>query len=60
MSKIGLYLCECGPNIAEAIDLDKIAEEIKKDGKVAGIERHKLLCSNDGKNFLAESIKKNE
>ena len=31
MVKIGLYLCECGPNIAEVIDLDKIAEQIKKD-----------------------------
>ena len=60
MVKIGLYLCECGPNIAEAIDLDKIAEQIKKDNKVAGIEQHKLLCSEDGKKFLAESIKKNE
>jgi heterodisulfide reductase subunit A len=60
MTKIGLYLCECGPNIANAINLDEIAEQIKKDGKVAGIERHKLLCSDDGKKFLAETIKKNE
>jgi heterodisulfide reductase subunit A len=60
MAKIGLYLCECGPNIAEAINLDEITEAVKKDNKVAGIERHKLLCSNDGKNFLAETIKKNK
>lgn len=60
MVKIGLYLCECGPNIAEALDLDKITEEIKKDNKITGIERHKLLCSEDGKKFLAESIVKNE
>lgn len=59
MAKIGLYLCECGPNIAQAIDLDEITEAIKKDNKVAGIERHKLLCSDDGKKFLAESIKRN-
>lgn len=60
MVKIGLYLCECGPNIAEVVDLDKIAAEIKKDNKVAGIERHKLLCSEDGKKFLVDTIKKNE
>lgn len=57
MAKIGLYLCECGPNIAEAIDLDRVKVEIEKDGKVAGIERYKLLCSEDGKRFVAESIK---
>mgnify|MGYP001070575699 CR=1 FL=1 len=60
MVKIGLYLCECGPNIAETINLDKISEQIKKDNKVAGIEQHKLLCSEDGKKFLVETIKKNE
>ena len=57
MDKVGLYLCGCGPNIADAVDLDRIAEQIKKDGKVAGVERHKLLCSEDGKRFLAETIK---
>ncbi len=60
MAKIGLYLCECGPNIVEAIDLDSIAQSIDGDKTVAGIERHKLLCSEAGKKFLSESIKKNE
>ncbi len=59
MTKVGLFLCECGPNIAEAVDLDKVTEVIKGDKKVALIERHRLLCSEDGKKFLAESIKKN-
>jgi heterodisulfide reductase subunit A len=60
MGKIGLFLCECGPNIAEAIDLDHITESISKDNTVFKIERHKLLCSEDGKKFFAESLKKNE
>jgi heterodisulfide reductase subunit A len=57
MSKTGLYLCECGPNIAEAMDLDRVRAEIERDGLVAGVERFKLLCSEDGKKFLAESIR---
>lgn len=60
MAKIGLYLCECGPNIAEAIDLNHIAEVITQDNTVVKIERHRLLCSDDGKKFLAESLKANE
>ena len=56
MVKIGLYLCECGPNILDAIDLDHISEEITKDDTVATIERHKLLCSVDGKKFLKQSL----
>lgn len=60
MSKIGLYLCKCGPNIADAIDLEHIAQVIEKDKGVASIETHNLLCSEDGKKFLVESIKNNE
>jgi heterodisulfide reductase subunit A len=60
VSKIGLYLCKCGPNIAEAIDLESIAQSIDQDKSIAKIETHNLLCSVDGKKFLAESIKNNE
>lgn len=59
MGKIGVFLCECGPNIAEAIDLNRIAEAINNDNTVVKIERHKLLCSEDGKKILAESLKTN-
>ena len=60
MSKIGLFLCKCGPNIADAIDLEYITQAIDKDKSVASIETHNLLCSTDGKKFLAQSIKNNE
>ncbi len=58
MAKIGLYLCECGPNIKEAIDLDRIGAAIESEGRVFAIERHRLLCSEEGKKFLVETIKK--
>ncbi len=57
MAKIGLYLCGCGPNVSDAIDLDRIAAAVEADGTVAGVERHKLLCSEDGRKFLAETIR---
>ncbi|MBN2619543.1 CoB--CoM heterodisulfide reductase iron-sulfur subunit A family protein [candidate division WOR-3 bacterium] len=60
MGRIGLFLCECGPNIAEAIDLDHIAQAIEKDAAVSKIERHKLLCSEEGKKFLATSLAANK
>jgi len=56
--KIGVYVCECGPNIAEKIDIDKVIDEISSNEDVAVIERFKLLCSADGKKFLEEEIKK--
>jgi heterodisulfide reductase subunit A len=57
--KIGVYVCECGPNIADKVDIDKVVEVISSLPEAYVVERHKLLCSADGKNFLKESIEKN-
>ncbi len=56
--KIGVYICECGPNIAEKVDIDKVIDAISPIEDVAFAEKFKLLCSVDGKKFLEEQIKK--
>jgi len=60
--KIGVYVCECGPNIADKVDIDKIIETVVTTNNTENVEiigeRHKLLCSVDGKVFLEEEIKK--
>jgi len=58
--KIGVYICECGPNIAEKIDIDEVIESVSSLDDVAVVERYKLLCSEDGKKFLVEQIKKSD
>jgi heterodisulfide reductase subunit A len=61
MSKeIGVYICECGPNIKDRIDIDQAIEEISSQDEVKYVKRFPLLCSNDGKKFLEEEIKKEE
>ncbi|MCK4667190.1 CoB--CoM heterodisulfide reductase iron-sulfur subunit A family protein [Candidatus Dependentiae bacterium] len=57
--RIGIFLCECGPNIAEKIDLDKVKEALEHLPNVVIVARHKLFCSLQGKEFLKESIKEN-
>ena len=56
--KIGVYICECGPNIAEKVDIDKVIKAVSSVDNVAVVEKYKLLCSGDGKKFLEEQIKK--
>ena len=56
--RIGVYICECGPNIAEKVDIDKVIDAISSIDGVAVAEKYKLLCSADGKKFLEEQIKK--
>ncbi|MBN2244440.1 MAG: CoB--CoM heterodisulfide reductase iron-sulfur subunit A family protein [Candidatus Aminicenantes bacterium] len=55
--RIGVYVCECGPNIPDRIDIDKVLEEISSIDNVAVAKRFGLLCSNDGKKYLEEEIK---
>ncbi len=61
--KIGIYICECGPNISSKVDIDRIIEEISalKDfqDKELIVKRHKLLCSVAGKAYLEEEIRSN-
>jgi len=56
--KIGVYVCECGPNISEKIDISKVIDAVSSGEDVVVVERFKLLCSADGKKFLEEQIKK--
>jgi len=58
--KIGVYICECGPNIKERIDIDKIIEEISSLENVKTAKKYSLLCSNEGKKYLEDEIKKEE
>ncbi len=62
--KIGVYVCECGPNIADKVDIDKIIETVVAANNSENVEiigdRHKLLCSAAGKVFLEEEIKNKE
>jgi len=58
--RIGVYVCECGANIAERVDIDKVIATVSplKDVEIA--ERHKLLCSEGGKEFLKQSIEEHD
>jgi len=55
--KIGVYVCKCGPNIGDRIDVDTIVEDIKGIEDVTTAKWHNLLCSEDGLKFLKEEIK---
>jgi len=56
--KIGVYICECGPNISEKIDIDKVIDAVSKLDGVSVAKRYKLLCSEEGKKYLLDEIKK--
>jgi len=54
--KIGVYVCECGTNIADNVDIDKVMERVAPLPDVALVEKYRLLCSEAGKEYLRQSI----
>jgi len=57
--RIGVYVCECGTNIAEKVDIDRVIAAVSPSKDVVLAERYKLLCSGEGKEFLRKSIQEN-
>jgi heterodisulfide reductase subunit A len=54
--RIGVYVCECGTNIAEKVDVDRVVAAVSNLKDVVVAEKYKLLCSGDGQEFIRQSI----
>jgi heterodisulfide reductase subunit A len=55
--KIGVYICQCGTNIAGKVDVAKIAEEIGEEkGDIAVCRYYKYMCSEPGQKMIREDI----
>jgi heterodisulfide reductase subunit A len=62
-AKIGVYVCECGPNIGQSIDIPRVLETVPAVESREGVEivskSFGLLCSGDGKEYLKKEIAEN-
>jgi len=53
--KIGVYVCECGPNIKDAMDLETVVKFAQDLEGVVFAKTFRTLCSEDGKNLITLS-----
>jgi len=58
--RIGLYVCECGPNIKEAIHMDDVLKYARGLEDVVLAKPFRLLCSQEGKALLEKDIKEHK
>lgn len=58
MSRIGVFVCHCGHNIAGTVDVARVVEEIQQNGDVAFAIDYKYMCSDPGQQLIRESIEK--
>jgi len=60
MAKIGVFVCWCGSNIAETVDVKRAAETIAKiPGVVYSID-YKYMCSDPGQDMVKNAIKEHK
>jgi heterodisulfide reductase subunit A len=55
--KIGVYICQCGINIASTVDVEKVAEEAMSFPDVAVSRYYKYMCSDPGQDLIRKDIK---
>ena len=57
MKRIGVFVCHCGVNIKDTVEVEKITEDLKSHPDIEHIENYMFMCSEPGQNILKDAIK---
>jgi heterodisulfide reductase subunit A len=55
--KIGVYVCDCGANIAATVDVPQVVEFAKGLSGVTIAREYKFVCSDPGQDIIKKDIK---
>lgn len=58
--RIGVYVCHCGGNISDYVDVKKVTEEIAKEANVVVAKDVMFACSDSSQNEMIEDVKANK
>jgi heterodisulfide reductase subunit A len=56
--RIGIFVCECGGNIGDVVDVKSVVDTVKNWPDVAVAKYHKYLCSKPAQELILDSVKK--
>jgi len=54
--RTGVYICWCGTNISKVVDVDRVAEEMKKLPNIVISKNYKYMCSDPGQDMIVKDI----
>jgi len=57
MSRIGVFICHCGENIARTVDCARVAESAGKLPGVVHAEDYRYMCSDPGQRLIQDAIR---
>jgi heterodisulfide reductase subunit A len=60
MSRIGVFVCHCGHNIAGTVDVERVAGEIQRHPDVTYATHYRYMCSEPGQQLIRASIAEHE
>lgn len=55
--RIGVYVCECGVNIAATVDVEDVVEMVADLPGVVVARKHQYMCSEPGQNTIQDDIR---
>ncbi|MEA3500186.1 MAG: hydrogenase iron-sulfur subunit [Candidatus Marinimicrobia bacterium] len=58
--RIGVYVCHCGGNISDVVDVKAVAQEAKKQGDVIFAKDYSHMCSGNGQQMVIDDIKEHK
>jgi heterodisulfide reductase subunit A len=58
--RIGVYVCECGVNIAATVDVGDVVEMAADLPGVVVAREHKFMCSESGQSTIQEDIREHD
>ena len=58
--KVGVYICHCGGNISDHVDVAKVAENVKNLPGVCKVHTNSFMCSDPGQELIEKDIKNGE
>jgi len=59
LPRVGIFVCECGGNIGDVVDVKAVVEAVKDWEGVAVAKYNKYLCSKPAQEMIIDAIKKN-
>ena len=56
--KTGIFLCECGGNISNTVDLENVKKHLKKEDENVVVNINGHMCSGAGQKLLIDEVQK--
>jgi len=56
--KVGVYICHCGGNISDHVDVQQLADNIRQIPGVTAVHTNMFMCSDPGQELIQGDIRK--